>query len=79
MATYVHDTATAYDIYSTEVTECRNCVSYNHLKISWNSGTVFQLVSVATVTCGRMYRGIRRMAEGPAYKSAKYQVLFLFR
>jgi len=32
-------------------------------KIGWNSSTVFQLGSVITVTCGRMWRGIQRMVE----------------
>jgi len=32
-------------------------------KISWNSGTAFQLGPVDTVTCGRMWGGIQRMAE----------------
>jgi hypothetical protein len=32
-------------------------------KIRWKSGTIFQSGSMATVTCGRMWRGVQRMAE----------------
>ena len=55
-------------------------------KISWNSGTVFQLGSVATVTCGRMWRGMQRMAEflliGAQYsltQNTKYYFLLRWR